>query len=73
MLVTIELPAGPNVIFNQNAFDSVIGKRIPVHTMDNTRRGTLVAVMISPTGRSAFLTLDIEGLSFDGGQGQYST
>lgn len=54
-------PAPDGSTFTPDAFDSQIGKEIPVNIEgQQQRRGRVVAAEVSPDGQSVELTLDID-------------
>lgn len=60
MMVTIRMPAGPNTVFSQTAFDSQIGKMITVTVLGRSTTGVVLAVTVGADGTYADVTLDAD-------------
>jgi hypothetical protein len=64
--VTIIDHAKPGDVYAPTAFDSQIGKSIPVIIGDRSEPGILVAAEVVSEGRAVKLTLEIDSSLLDG-------
>jgi hypothetical protein len=63
MRITMRRPAGPHTVFGPAAFDSQIGREIPVRvgeqSADEAQTGTIVAAKVAPDGTWVDLTVEV--------------
>lgn len=59
MRIGMKVRAGPDEVFAPDAFDSQIGKTVPVRLPGLSRRGRVVGAQVSPDGRSCTLTVEV--------------